>query len=83
MRWLLVSPTVLRRTFWNREDVREAMNQILEFTKYLHPYHRLDVVPGNPDDNRVYPGPSLPQRSQLVEVVIQSRSTSNMSRPAS
>ena len=29
------------------------MNQILEFTKYLHRYHSLDVVPGDRDDNRV------------------------------
>ena len=31
----------------------EAMNQILEFTKYVHPDQRLDVVPSDPDDNRV------------------------------
>jgi putative PIN family toxin of toxin-antitoxin system len=48
-----MSRILFNKFFWNRQDVGEAMNQILEFTKYVHPDHRLDVVPSDPDDNRV------------------------------
>jgi putative PIN family toxin of toxin-antitoxin system len=48
-----MSRILFNKFYWNREDVGEAMNQILEFTKYVHPDQRLDVVLSDPDDNRV------------------------------
>ena len=38
---------------WKPEDVTDAVEQILRFTKYLHADYTLDVVPTDPDDNRV------------------------------
>ena len=38
---------------WNRDDVGEAVNQILSFTKYVHPDLSFNAVPTDPDDNRV------------------------------
>jgi putative PIN family toxin of toxin-antitoxin system len=48
-----MSRILYNKFYWNRDDVREAMNQILAFTKYVHPDTRLDAVPTDPDDNRV------------------------------
>jgi putative PIN family toxin of toxin-antitoxin system len=39
--------------YWKPEDVTDAVEQILCFTKYLHADYTLDVVPTDPDDNRV------------------------------
>ena len=37
---------------WKREDVIDAVEQILSFTQYVHTDYTLDVVPTDPDDNR-------------------------------
>ncbi len=39
--------------YWKREDIADAVEQILEFAKYVHPDERIDVVTTDPDDNRV------------------------------
>ena len=38
---------------WRPEDINEAVEQILPFTRYLQVDYTLDVVPTDPDDNRV------------------------------
>ena len=45
---------ILHRKFhWKPEDVSDAVAQILSFTKYVQADYTLDVVPTDPDDNRV------------------------------
>jgi putative PIN family toxin of toxin-antitoxin system len=45
---------ILRDKFhWEPEDIDEAVEQILRFTEYVHVDSTLDVVPTDPDDNRV------------------------------
>ena len=39
--------------YWTPEDVADAVEQILRFTTYVHAEYMLDVVPVDPDDNRV------------------------------
>jgi putative PIN family toxin of toxin-antitoxin system len=38
---------------WKPEDIEDAVEQILRFTRYLQVDYTLDVVPADPDDNRV------------------------------
>ena len=38
---------------WKPEDIDDAVAQILRFTKYFQVEYTLDVVPSDPDDNRV------------------------------
>jgi putative PIN family toxin of toxin-antitoxin system len=45
---------ILRDKFhWTLEDINDATEQVLGFTKYLQVDYTLDVVPTDPDDNRV------------------------------
>lgn len=39
--------------YWKPEDIDDAVEQILRFTRYLRVDYTLDVVPTDPDDNRV------------------------------
>jgi putative PIN family toxin of toxin-antitoxin system len=38
---------------WKLDDIDDAVEQILRFTKYLQVDYTLDEVPTDPDDNRV------------------------------
>jgi putative PIN family toxin of toxin-antitoxin system len=38
---------------WTREDVHDAVDLIVGFANYVHPYEKVDAVPTDPDDNRV------------------------------
>lgn len=45
---------ILRQKFhWESEDINDLMERLLRFCKYVHPDHTLNVVPTDPDDNRV------------------------------
>ena len=48
-----ISRVLYNKFSWDRADVAEAVDLLLRFTKYVHPDHRFDVVPADPDDNRV------------------------------
>ena len=48
-----ISRILYNKFAWDRGDVAEAVDIILRFTNYVHPDHRFDVVPADPDDNRV------------------------------
>jgi predicted nucleic acid-binding protein len=48
-----ISRILYNKFAWDRGDLAEAVDIILRFTNYVHPDHRFDVVPADPDDNRV------------------------------
>lgn len=50
---------------WTPEDIKDAVDQILGFTKYVHAEYTLNVVPTDPDDNRVLEC-ALAARSEVV-----------------
>jgi uncharacterized protein len=39
--------------YWDPSDITDAVDQILGFSKYVHAEYTLNVVPQDPDDNRV------------------------------
>lgn len=39
--------------YWDPTDITDAVDQILGFSKYVHAEYTLNVVPQDPDDNRV------------------------------
>ncbi|OFW14466.1 MAG: putative toxin-antitoxin system toxin component, PIN family [Acidobacteria bacterium RIFCSPLOWO2_12_FULL_67_14] len=47
-----MSRILFNKFSWRREDVRDAVDQILGFTRYVHPHEMIDAVPADPDDNR-------------------------------
>ena len=48
-----VSRILRHKFYWQPEDVSDAVERILRFTRYLHVDYSHDVVPTDPDDNRV------------------------------
>ena len=48
-----ISRILYNKFSWDRGDVAEAVDLLLRFTNYVHPDLRFDVVPADPDDNRV------------------------------
>lgn len=41
------------KLYWKAEDITDAVDQILGFSNYVRADYTLDVVPSDPDDNRV------------------------------
>jgi putative PIN family toxin of toxin-antitoxin system len=41
------------KLYWNPADITDAVDQVLGFSRYVHADYTLDVVPSDPDDNRV------------------------------
>ena len=41
------------KLYWNPEDIIDAIDQLLGFSTYVHADYTLNVVPSDPDDNRV------------------------------
>ena len=41
------------KLYWEPGDIQDAIEQILDFSKYVHADYTLNVVPQDPDDNRV------------------------------
>ena len=48
-----ISRILYNKFSWDRGDVAEGVDLLLRFTNYVHPDHRFDFVPADPDDNRV------------------------------
>jgi uncharacterized protein len=47
------SRILCHKFYWKPEDITHAVEQILRFTQYLQVDYTLDVVPTDPDGNRV------------------------------
>ena len=41
------------KLYWEPADITDAVDQVLDWSKYVHADYTLDVVPQDPDDNRV------------------------------
>jgi putative PIN family toxin of toxin-antitoxin system len=51
---IIETSRILHHKFhWKPSDIEEAVEQILRFTKHLQVEYTLDVVPTDPDDNRI------------------------------
>ena len=46
-----MSRILYNKFHWRREDVGDAVDQLLGFTKYVHPDETIEAVPADPDDN--------------------------------
>lgn len=41
------------KLYWEPGDIQDAIEQILDFSTYVHADYTVNVVPQDPDDNRV------------------------------
>jgi putative PIN family toxin of toxin-antitoxin system len=48
-----VSRILYQKFHWAPEDISDLVEQLLDFCKYVQADYTLDVVPTDPDDNRV------------------------------
>ena len=48
-----ISRILYTKLNWEAKDITDAVEQILGFSNYVHADYTLDVVPSDPDDNRV------------------------------
>jgi len=48
-----VSRILHNKFHWTRDDVHDAVDLVVAFANYVHPYEKIEAVPTDPDDNRV------------------------------
>ena len=48
-----ISRILYQKFHWEPEDINDLVEQILDFCRYVQVDYTLDVVPADPDDNRV------------------------------